>query len=90
MARDPAKRARNSRIYEAYRLGVKQNHIALVLGISRGRVHQIIVKIQRSVDGRPRMWNRAYKARPIELNGPRDVWMESTLERFDINARPPD
>ena len=84
---------RNIRIYECHKDGMKQKDIARLLGLTPGRISRIIHEIQRSADAtaiaRARTWSRAHKARPIELHGPRDQWLVSVLERFDIAARAP-
>ena len=63
--------------------------IALVIGISKGRVSQIIVKEKKRRPG-AKIWRRVHLSVPIELPGPRGSWQISTIEGFDINARPVD
>lgn len=60
--------------------------------LSRARIYQIVKKMRPKLAEQRRInatkWPRAGLATPIELEGPRDQWLVSTLEGFDINVRP--
>ena len=77
---------RNAIIYEAHGRGVKQKDLAKTFDVSWGRIHQIIHKENRR--RKRRVWHFSHLAVPIELEGPpRNTWLVSTLEDFDIDVR---
>ena len=84
--------ARNRSIYVHYRFGVAQNVLSKIHGLSRSRIFQIIEREKRQGVAQRRRnalkWPRAGLAVPIPLPGPRDTWLVSTLEGFDIDAMP--
>ena len=70
---------RNALIHAAYGQGHTQREIGEWWGISAGRVNQIWRKVQR----RHERWlppKRPNLGRPIDMGGPRDKWLEYTLE----------
>lgn len=70
-------RQRRAWVYDQILSGRLQSEIAAMLGISRARVHQIYHKAEREHrTTRIRIFSRAYSAVPIDVGGPRDVWLE--------------
>ncbi len=71
---------RNRLIYERRMAGATYRQLGLEEGISATRVGQIIAREQRRINIQERA--RLYVTggfRPIDMGGPRDVWIEEDL-----------